>query len=176
MDVKIQFTAVDSTGALASAASDKLEGVTRVIVLGSKAWMFSSEDINQTVQVRVQAYAEDRAMHEELCKVEDAAFEAITLAVGHFASALIEAQNDRLKIVEAEETREHQRLAAEEKQKLDQFIKKPEPSLANLPADEVEEQLKAQGLIEEEPGEPASEAEATSTAPVGKPGKKARKK
>jgi len=225
MDVKLLFTAVDNNGALASAASDKLEGVVHVIVLGPKAWMFSAEDINKTVVLQVSNYADDRADHEALSKAEDAAWAQIQEAVRDYATALIEAQMERLKMVNQDEERAHQRLAAEEKNKLEQYMRKtseepeillrtsapqqemeamdkakaaaqeeeslaadeadadadldedeePDPTKMNLPTgQELMDDVTKLPEQEEHPG-PASEDEATSTAPVGKP-KRARKK
>jgi hypothetical protein len=184
MDVKLTFTAVDSSGALASAASDKLEGVMQVIVLGRKAWMFSSEDINKTTIVSVDMFAEDRADHELMTEGEDAQWRKIQQAVAQFGGALVDAQADRLKMVNAEEQRAHQQAEQAAAGSLDRFVKQPAP----VPEDGDEEPVALDtappavdtpGVGEVDPAKPAGMDLPSGQElmdDVTKPAKKARKK
>jgi hypothetical protein len=172
MDVKLTFTAVDCSGALASAASDKLQGVVQVIVLGRKAWMFSSEDINKTTIVSVDMFAEDRADHELMTEDEDAQWRKIQQAVAAFGKALVDAQADRLKDVNAEEQSAHQQAEQAAAGSLDRFVKKPAP----VPEDEVTEENEEDG--DEEPVVMDTAPPAVDTPGVGEvdPAKAARKR
>jgi hypothetical protein len=145
MDVTIQFGAVDQGGALKSASSNKLEGVRWVIALGARAWMFSSENLNETVQVAVSAWARDREEHEALSVQEDAAWQKVSKAVEEYAAAFLAAQAERLKYVEIEEGRARAAAEKAEKQTLERFVK---PKYAGKSPEDVESTLIEEGLVE----------------------------